>query len=61
MMKVRARSGDTPTRLAAIHNVSAEEIAKMNGVGVNSEFEAGQEVRIPKAAPASSTRRRSGR
>ncbi len=61
MMKVKARSGDTPTRLAAIHNVSAEEIAKMNGVGVNSEFEAGQEVRIPKAAPTSSTRRRSGR
>ncbi|HKQ53963.1 MAG TPA: transglycosylase SLT domain-containing protein [Pyrinomonadaceae bacterium] len=63
MMKVKARSGDTPTRLAAIHNVSAEEIAKMNGVGVNSQFEAGQEVRIPKAAPASATttRRRSGR
>jgi membrane-bound lytic murein transglycosylase D len=61
MMKVKARSGDTPARLATIHNVSAEEIAKMNGVGVNSEFEAGKEVRIPKAAPASSTRRRSGR
>ncbi|HWT00847.1 MAG TPA: transglycosylase SLT domain-containing protein [Pyrinomonadaceae bacterium] len=60
MMKVKARSGDTPARLATIHNVSAEEIAKMNGVGVNSEFEAGKEVRIPKAAPASS-RRRSGR
>ncbi len=61
MMKVKARSGDTPAKLAAFHNVSAEEIAKMNGVGVNSEFEAGREVRIPKPAPASSTRRRSGR
>ncbi|HJU53496.1 MAG TPA: transglycosylase SLT domain-containing protein, partial [Pyrinomonadaceae bacterium] len=61
MMKVKARSGDTPAKLAAFHNVSAEEIAKMNGVGVNSEFEAGKEVRIPKPAPASSTRRRSGR
>ncbi|HEY0375662.1 MAG TPA: transglycosylase SLT domain-containing protein [Pyrinomonadaceae bacterium] len=61
MMKVKARQGDTPAKLATIHNVSADEIAKMNGVGVNSEFEAGKEVRIPKAAPASATRRRSGR
>ncbi|HKR01646.1 MAG TPA: transglycosylase SLT domain-containing protein, partial [Pyrinomonadaceae bacterium] len=60
MMKVKARSGDTPAKLAVIHSVSAEEIAKMNGVGINSEFEAGKEVRIPKAAP-SSTRRRSSR
>jgi hypothetical protein len=59
MMKVKARSGDTPARLAGIHSVSAEEIAKMNGVGVNSEFQAGQEVRIPKAAPSSSRRRSS--
>ena len=62
LMMVKARVGDTPARLALIHNVSAEEIAKINGVGVNSEFEAGKEVRIPKAAPASSSgRRRSSR
>ena len=62
LMMVKARVGDTPARLALIHNVSAEEIAKINGVGVNSEFEAGQEVRIPKAAPGSSSgRRRSSR
>jgi membrane-bound lytic murein transglycosylase D len=59
LMMVKARSGDTPARLAAIHSVSAEEIAKINGVGINSEFEAGKEVRIPKAAPASSRRRSS--
>ncbi|HEX8845829.1 MAG TPA: transglycosylase SLT domain-containing protein [Pyrinomonadaceae bacterium] len=61
LMKVKARAGDTPARLATIHNVSAEEVAKMNGVGINSEFQAGQEVKMPKPAPASSTRRRSGR
>ena len=59
MMMVKARAGDTPARLAVIHNVSAEEIAKMNGVGINSEFEAGKEVRVPKPAPASSRRRSS--
>jgi membrane-bound lytic murein transglycosylase D len=59
MMKVKARAGETPTVLATRYNVSAEEIAKMNGVGINSEFEAGKEVRIPKAAPSSSRRRSS--
>ena len=59
MMKVKARSGETPTILAARYNVSAEEIAKMNGVGVNSEFQSGFEVKIPKASPASSRRRSS--
>jgi membrane-bound lytic murein transglycosylase D len=57
LMKVKARAGDTPARLAAIHNVSAEEIAKINGVGINSEFQTGIEVRVPKPAPASSRRR----
>jgi membrane-bound lytic murein transglycosylase D len=60
LMKVKARAGDTPVRLAQLHNVSAEEVAKMNGVGINSEFQAGQEVRMPSPAPGSS-RRRSGR
>jgi membrane-bound lytic murein transglycosylase D len=59
LMMIKARAGDTPARLAVIHNVSAEEIAKMNGVGINSEFEAGKEVRVPKPAPASSRRRSS--
>ena len=59
LMMIKARAGDTPARLALIHNVSAEEIAKMNGVGINSEFEAGKEVRVPKPAPASSRRRSS--
>jgi membrane-bound lytic murein transglycosylase D len=61
MMKIKARAGETPTILAARYSVSAEEIAKMNGVGVNSEFPVGQEVRVPKPAPASSSRRRSSR
>jgi membrane-bound lytic murein transglycosylase D len=59
MMKIKARTGETPTVLAARYNVSAEEIAKMNGVGINSEFSVGQEVRVPKPAPASSRRRSS--
>jgi membrane-bound lytic murein transglycosylase D len=59
LMKVKARAGETPTILATRYSVSAEEIAKMNGVGINSEFQVGQEVRVPKPAPASSRRRSS--
>lgn len=60
MMKIKARMGDTPAKLAERYNVSAEEIAKMNGTAVNAELTAGQEVRLPSPAPSSS-RRRSGR
>jgi membrane-bound lytic murein transglycosylase D len=59
MMKVKARAGETPAILATRYSVSAEEIAKMNGVGINSEFQVGQEVRVPKPAPTSSRRRSS--
>jgi membrane-bound lytic murein transglycosylase D len=60
MMKIKARVGDTPAKLAERYNVSAEEIAKMNGTAVNAELPAGQEVKLPSPAPSSS-RRRSGR
>jgi membrane-bound lytic murein transglycosylase D len=59
LMMIKARAGDTPSRLATLHNVSAEEIAKLNGVAINAEFEAGKEVRVPKPAPSSSRRRSS--
>jgi membrane-bound lytic murein transglycosylase D len=59
MMKIKARMGDTPAKLAERYNVSAEEIAKMNGTAVNAELPAGQEVKLP--SPAPSSRRRSGR
>jgi membrane-bound lytic murein transglycosylase D len=59
MMKIKARMGDTPAKLAERYNVSAEEIAKMNGTAVNAEVPAGQEVKLPTSAPSS--RRRSGR
>jgi membrane-bound lytic murein transglycosylase D len=60
LMKIKARAGDTPAKLAERYNISAEEVAKLNQIGVNSELTAGQEVRLPSPAPASS-RRRSGK
>jgi membrane-bound lytic murein transglycosylase D len=60
LMKVKARPGDTPAKLAVRYNVSADDIARMNGTAVNAELPVGQEVKLPTPAPAS-TRRRSGR
>jgi len=60
LMKIKARSGDTPAKLAVRYNVSADDIARMNGTAVNAELPAGQEVKLPTPAPSSS-RRRSGR
>lgn len=57
LMKIKARTGDTAAKLAERYNVSAEEVAKLNQVGVNSELTAGQEVRLPSPAPGSSRRR----
>jgi membrane-bound lytic murein transglycosylase D len=60
LMKIKARAGDTPVKLAVRYNVSAEEIAKLNGTSIDAELPAGKEVKLPSPAP-SSTRRRSGR
>lgn len=57
--KVRARKGDTIAKIAAQHNVDASEVARLNGITVEAELRAGQEVRLPAtAAPAAPSRRR---
>jgi membrane-bound lytic murein transglycosylase D len=59
LMKVKARSGDTIAKIAERSNVSADEMARLNNMAVGAELQAGQEVRVPSKAPASSSRRRS--
>lgn len=54
--KVRARKGDTIARIAAAHNLDANEVARLNGVTAEVELRAGQEIRLP--ATAASSRRR---
>ena len=56
---VRARKGDTIARIAAAHKLSADEVARLNGIAPNAELRAGQEIKLPgSTAPASSSRRR---
>ena len=55
--KVRARKGDTIASIAAARNLDANDVARLNGIPVDAELRAGQEVKIPAAAPAPSRRR----
>ena len=55
--KVRARKGDTIASIAAARNLDANDVARLNGIPVNAELRAGQEVKVPSSAPAPSRRR----
>jgi membrane-bound lytic murein transglycosylase D len=55
--KVRARKGDTIARIAAARNLDANDVARLNGIPVDAELRAGQEVKIPSSATAPSRRR----
>ena len=55
--KIRARKGDTIARIAAARNLDANEVARLNGITVDAELRAGQEVKIPSSATAPSRRR----
>src|SRR2546421_687418 len=59
---VRARKGDTIAKIAAAHKLSADDLARLNGIAPNVELQAGQEIKLPSAgagnAQASKSRRR---
>jgi len=57
--KVRARKGDTIAKIAAANKLSADDVARLNGIAPNVELNAGQEIKLPAAtAPASTGSRR---
>ena len=55
--RVRARKGDTIARIAAARNLDANDVARLNGIPVDAELRAGQEIKIPSSATAPSRRR----
>ncbi len=55
--KIRARKGDTISRIAAARSLDANDVARLNGIPVDAELKAGQEVKIPSSATAPSRRR----
>src|SRR6185295_11128416 len=54
--KVRARKGDTIARIAAARNLDANDVARLNGIPVDAELKAGQEIKVPSATAAPSRR-----
>ena len=61
LTKVRARKGDTIAKIAAAHHLQASDVARLNGLPLNGELQAGQEIKLPAAAaaaPAPKSRRR---
>ena len=55
--KVRARKGDTIASIAAARNLDPNDVARLNGISVDTELRAGQEVKIPSGTAAPSRRR----
>lgn len=55
--KVRARKGDTIAKIAAARKLSADEVARLNGIAPNAELKAGQEIKLPGSSSTSSKRR----
>ena len=55
---IKARQGDTIAKIAERSNVSADELARLNGVAADVELQPGREIKVPQAA-STSTRRRS--
>jgi membrane-bound lytic murein transglycosylase D len=56
---VKARAGETISVIAARFNVSADEVARINGVAADAELQPGQEIKVPSSSPV--TQRRGGR
>jgi membrane-bound lytic murein transglycosylase D len=57
LMKIKARAGDTIGRIAERSNVSADEVARLNGMAVDAELQPGQEIKVPTTTNTSSRRR----
>jgi membrane-bound lytic murein transglycosylase D len=59
LTKVKARKGDTISKIAAARKLSADEVARLNGIAPNAELQAGQEIKLPGgSAPAPPASRR---
>ncbi|HET6892398.1 MAG TPA: LysM peptidoglycan-binding domain-containing protein, partial [Pyrinomonadaceae bacterium] len=58
LTKIRARKGDTISKIAAARNLDANEIARLNGVTAEAELRAGQEIKLPVVAGGAPSRRR---
>jgi peptidoglycan lytic transglycosylase D len=57
--RIKARKGDTIAKIAEAHHVQASDVARLNGLPINGELQAGQEIKLPASAAAPSPAPRS--
>ena len=55
---MRARKGDTIAKIAAAHKLSADELARLNGIAADVELRAGQEIKLPGAGASTQPKSR---
>jgi len=60
LLKIKARAGDTIAKIAERSNVSADDVARLNGMAVDAELQAGQEIKVPSSSSSQGGRRRGG-
>lgn len=53
LTRVQARKGDTIAKIAAARKLSADEVARLNGIAPNTALQAGQEIKLPSAGSTS--------
>jgi membrane-bound lytic murein transglycosylase D len=53
LTRVKARKGDTIAKIAAARKLSADEVARLNGIGPSTPLQAGQEIKLPSAGTTS--------
>jgi len=53
LTKVKARKGDTISKIAAARKLSVDEVARLNGIAPDAELQAGQEIKLPAAGTSS--------
>ena len=60
LTRIKARKGDTIAKIAAARKLSADEVARLNGIAPGTTLQAGQEIKLPSAdsTSAPSSRRR---
>ena len=53
LTRVQARKGETIAKIAAARKLSADEVARLNGIAPNTPLQAGQEIKLPSAGRTS--------
>ena len=53
LTRVKARKGDTIAKIAASRRLSADEVARLNGIAPNTALQAGQEIKLPSVGSTS--------